>query len=53
MSNSKDFLLIVEDEESIGEGLKFNFEAEGFEVIIISDGLEAVEFIKTNFELSI
>jgi len=50
MSNSKDFLLIVEDEESIGEGLKFNFEAEGFEVIIISDGLEAVEFIKTNFE---
>lgn len=50
MSNSTDFLLIVEDEESIGEGLQFNFEAEGFEVAIISNGLEAINFIKSNFE---
>ncbi len=50
MSNSKDFLLIVEDEESIGEGLQFNFEAEGFEVNVVANGFEALEFIKTNFE---
>jgi DNA-binding response OmpR family regulator len=50
MSNSTDFLLIVEDEESIGEGLQFNFEAEGFEVATISNGLEALNFIKNNFE---
>lgn len=48
MSNSKDFLLIVEDEQSIAEGLQYNFEAEGFIVHIISDGLEAIEFIKKN-----
>lgn len=50
MSNSKDFLLIVEDEEAIGEGLLYNFEAEGFEVILLSNGYEALEFIKINFE---
>ncbi len=50
MSNSKDFLLIVEDEESIGEGLQFNFEAEGFEVNVVANGYEALEFIKINFE---
>jgi DNA-binding response OmpR family regulator len=50
MLNSKDLLLIVEDEESIGEGLQFNFEAEGFDVAIVSDGLEAIQFIKNNYE---
>ncbi|APJ03354.1 response regulator transcription factor [Silvanigrella aquatica] len=50
MSNSKDLLLIVEDEESIAEGLQFNFEAEDFEVAIISDGLEAIKYIKENYD---
>lgn len=50
MLNSKDLLLIVEDEESIGEGLQFNFEAEGFDVAVVSDGLEAIQFIKNNYE---
>lgn len=50
MSNSKDFLLIVEDEPTIAEGLEYNFQAEGFEVQIISDGLEAIEFIKSHHE---
>lgn len=50
MSNSKDFLLIVEDEKFIADGLSFNFEAEGFEVQVISDGLEAVEFIRAHHE---
>ncbi len=48
MSNSKDYLLIIEDEEAIGEGLLFNFEAEGFEVKLISDGLEGLNFIREN-----
>lgn len=50
MSNSKDFLLIVEDEEAIGEGLRFNFEAEGFEVHLMTSGLDALEFIKEQHE---
>jgi DNA-binding response OmpR family regulator len=50
MLNSKDLLLIVEDEESIGEGLQFNFEAEGFDVAVVSDGIEAIHFIKNNYE---
>ncbi|WP_161597612.1 response regulator transcription factor [Fluviispira multicolorata] len=50
MSNSKEFLLIVEDEESIGEGLQYNFEAEGFEVALVSDGKDAIQFIKENYD---
>lgn len=50
MSNSKDFLLIVEDEESIAEGLQYNFEAEGFTVAVVANGIEALEFIKLNYE---
>ena len=50
MSNSKDYLLIIEDEEAIGEGLLFNFEAEGYEVKLIPDGLEALSFIRENHE---
>lgn len=50
MSNSKDFLLIIEDEEAIGEGLRFNFEAEGFEVHVITNGVEALDFIKNQHE---
>ncbi len=50
MSNSKDFLLIVEDEEAIGEGLQYNFEAEGFEVALVPDGKEAIYFIKEHYD---
>lgn len=50
MSNSKDFLLIIEDEESIGEGLVFNFEAEGFDVILVNNGSDAIKLIKSNHE---
>lgn len=31
-------ILIVEDEEAIAKGLKFNFEQEGFEAIVLGDG---------------
>ena len=36
-------ILLVEDEEHLAEGIRFNFELEGYEVEMISDGLAAVE----------
>jgi two-component system, OmpR family, alkaline phosphatase synthesis response regulator PhoP len=38
-------ILVVEDEEHLAEGLRFNFEAEGYEVAIARDGLAAVEML--------
>lgn len=35
-------ILVVEDEESIARGLEFNFEQEGYEVEVASDGPSAV-----------
>ena len=48
MLSLKDWILIVEDEDSISEGLKFNFEKAGYKVTVISDGMEALEFLKSN-----
>jgi DNA-binding response OmpR family regulator len=36
-------ILVVEDEEHLADGLRFNLEAEGFEVDTIADGDSAVE----------
>jgi DNA-binding response OmpR family regulator len=47
MSNSPDRLLIIEDEDSIGEGLKFNFELEGFEVRWEKDGAQGLSALKS------
>ena len=38
-------ILVVEDEEHLAEGLRFNLEAEGYEVAIAPDGLRAVEIL--------
>ena len=38
-------ILVVEDEEHLAEGLRFNLEAEGYEVAIAPDGLRAVEML--------
>ena len=38
-------ILVVEDEEHLAEGLRFNLEAEGYEVAIAPDGLRAVELL--------
>lgn len=35
-------ILVVEDEESIARGLEFNFEQEGYEVVVAGDGPSAV-----------
>ena len=37
-------ILIVEDEEHLADGLRFNLEAEGYEVKIAGDGEAALEF---------
>lgn len=36
-------ILIVEDEQAIAEGLKFNFEQEGYETVVAHDGPAALE----------
>jgi DNA-binding response OmpR family regulator len=36
-------LLVVEDEAHLAEGIRFNLEAEGYEVEVIGDGVQAVE----------
>jgi len=38
-------ILVVEDEEHLAEGLRFNLEAEGYEVAIAADGLRALEML--------
>ena len=39
-------MLIVEDEEALAKGLKFNFEQEGFEVALAGDGTTAVRMFE-------
>jgi two-component system alkaline phosphatase synthesis response regulator PhoP len=46
MSSSKEALLIIEDEESISEGLRFNFEHEGFEVFVANNGSLGLTMIR-------
>lgn len=38
-------ILVVEDEEHLAEGLRFNLEAEGYEVVIAGNGREAAELL--------
>lgn len=39
-------VLIVEDEAALAEGLKFNFEQEGYEVLLAEDGPTALKFVE-------
>lgn len=41
-------ILIVEDEQHLAEGLKFNVEAEGFEAEVAGDGEAAIERLAAN-----
>lgn len=38
-------ILVVEDEPAIAEGLQFNFEQEGYDVVVAIDGFRAIEQI--------
>lgn len=39
-------ILIVEDEEALAQGLKFNFEQEGYEVLLAGDGPTALKMFE-------
>src|SRR5690606_41716723 len=39
-------ILIVEDEEAIAAGLKFNFEQEGYTVVHVGDGPSAIAYVR-------
>jgi len=39
-------ILIVEDEEALAQGLKFNFEQEGYEVLLAADGPTALKMFE-------
>jgi len=41
-------VLIVEDEEHLAQGLKFNLEAEGFEAELANDGEKALDLLSTS-----
>jgi DNA-binding response OmpR family regulator len=41
-------VLIVEDEQHLADGLKFNLEAEGYEVETVGDGETAIELLTQN-----
>ncbi len=40
-------ILIVEDEQHLADGLRFNLEAEGYEAAIAGDGITALETLET------
>ena len=40
-------ILVVEDEDAIAKGLKFNFEREGYQVDSVSDGMSALELYES------
>jgi DNA-binding response OmpR family regulator len=39
-------ILIVEDEAGMAEGLRFNFEQEGYEVVVVGDGRSALKIFQ-------
>lgn len=43
---NKKHILVVEDEEHLAVGIKYNLEAEGFQVTAVGDGLVALETIE-------
>lgn len=46
MSQNKNTLLIVEDDQAIRDSLKDLFESEGYAVILAEQGMEAIEMLK-------
>lgn len=39
-------ILIVEDEDAIAHGLRFNFEAEGYDPVVLGDGPETLKYLE-------
>jgi len=47
----KKTILVVDDEKNIRDLLKFNFENEGYDVVVAKDGKEALEKVKESIDL--
>lgn len=45
-AENKAHILVVEDEEHIGFGLKFNLEAEGYRVTLVNNGMDALKTVE-------
>lgn len=43
MSNARKHILVVEDEQHLGAGIKYNLEAEGYRVTLVNDGPTALK----------
>ncbi|MDB4637861.1 response regulator transcription factor [Planctomycetaceae bacterium] len=48
MTESAYRVLVVEDETALAEGLKFNFEQEGYHVLLAGDGPTAIDLAQSN-----
>ncbi|WP_417849210.1 response regulator transcription factor [Thalassoglobus sp.] len=48
MSSKTKRILIVEDEEAIAEGLRFNMDAEGYETVVLGDGPSTLSYFEEN-----
>ncbi|MBT5018876.1 response regulator transcription factor [Planctomicrobium sp.] len=46
--NEKKRILIVEDEEAIANGLRFNMEAEGYDPVVLGDGPATLNYFEEN-----
>ncbi|WP_437227821.1 response regulator transcription factor [Planctomicrobium sp. SH661] len=43
--NTRPRILIIEDEEAIANGIRFNFEAEGYQPIVLGDGPSSLAYL--------
>lgn len=48
MTDKRKTILIVEDEESIANGLRFNMEAEGYDPVVLGDGPSTLAYFEEN-----
>ena len=48
MTDVADRILIVEDEESLADSIRYNLEREGYVVSVASDGRRALERFRPN-----
>jgi DNA-binding response OmpR family regulator len=46
--NQRKHILVVEDEQHLGTGIKYNLEAEGYRVTLVSDGHTAVKLFEAD-----
>jgi len=46
--NQRKHILVVEDEQHLGTGIKYNLEAEGYRVTLVTDGHTAVKLFEAD-----